>query len=543
MKRIPAVLLSLLLLACGVIEPQKPRADLPFSELTGSGSDPARECAKAEALLDRIERGELNGAKAQAALDARREALELLCSDAALCYVQYCFDVTDAEKLRAYDALCERIDSLRDTLAAAERQLKKDPSDRLRCGTGDAIGTLRRRERALVARYAALPATLFVPYGGRRWTGDAILSDPSLSEADFAALYEAYTQLFHAEASAIFRELIKVRNAIAEQCGFDACPDRAYCGGDVSREDAEAFSARVKAAFSPLLQKLTPDFFAAAGRLYGVAFQKEETIARVGEAICVLLPELQKPWEYMIGHGLYDFGTGETRMPGSFTTYFAAYGAPFLFGEWTGGFDMPPLIAHEFGHYASLFRNGDVNKFRNRSDLAEFDAQGLELLIVLRYDTLYGNLRNPAETAALFYAVYTLLSGCMEEAFERFAYGGSDVNAQALDAEYARLLDEYGLSAFGIDPRSWTQSARLFQTPFSGIGYALGAAAALELYLLSRRDAPRAIDAYRAVLFREADAAFGETLKRAGLSDPVEPGTLERTAYELGSARRNSTNE
>ena len=145
MKRIPAVLLSLLLLACGVIEPQKPRADLPFSELTGTGPDPARECAKAEALLDRIGRGELKGAKAQAALDARKEALELLCSDAALAYVQYCFDVTDTEKLRAYDVLCERIDALRDTLAAAERQLKKDPSDRLRPGRGDAIVTLRRR--------------------------------------------------------------------------------------------------------------------------------------------------------------------------------------------------------------------------------------------------------------------------------------------------------------------------------------------------------------------------------------------------------------
>ena len=35
-------------------------------------------------------------------------------------------------------------------------------------------------------------------------------------------------------------------SSIAEQCGFDACPDRAYCRGDVSREDAEAFSARAK---------------------------------------------------------------------------------------------------------------------------------------------------------------------------------------------------------------------------------------------------------------------------------------------------------
>ena len=542
MKRLLSLLLALLLLSgCAVRTPETVRADLSFGEMRDSGLDAALECARAKALLLRIERGEISVREAQTLLDAHREALERLSTDAALAYVRYCFDVTNAENRAAYDALYECVGTLRATLETAAQKLSEGASKRERDDGTDAIGPLLRQERELVGQYEGLSATLSVEYGGRRRTGDEILSDPTLSEEEFTALYEAYAALFHAEASRIFLALVDVRNAIASARGFDSYSDYAYASlrADGSPADAQAFSERVRTAFAPLLKEWNADYVRAAVQLYGMAFPKEATISRVGEAIVSILPDLEEPWDYMVTHGLYDFGSDSTRMPGSFTTYFASYGAPFLFGEWTGGSDMPPLIAHAFGQFASLFRNGDVNNYGKRADLAEFDAQGLELLTVLRYDKLYGDLREAAETAELFYAVYALLAGCMADAFERFAYGQSGVTAEALDEAYARLLDEYGLFAIRSDPRSWTQIAQVFQTPFRGAAYAAGTAAALELYLIGRKDERRAAEAYRTVLSRKAEARFSETLKAAGLRDPFEAGTIEMTAYGLGNVRRN----
>ena len=146
MKRFFSLLATVLLLigsACGKAAPVEPvyHTDLTFSELTGSGEDAGLEIARARELLFRIERGELNGERAQAALDARTEAYQKLTSDAALAYVQYCLDVTNEENKQRYDALSVQLDTLGALLVDAALLLSKDPaiSDRYDAETVEAL--------------------------------------------------------------------------------------------------------------------------------------------------------------------------------------------------------------------------------------------------------------------------------------------------------------------------------------------------------------------------------------------------------------------
>ena len=523
---------------------------LSFSELTDSGTDAALELARAKEMLFRIEHGELTGSHAQETLDARTEAYRKLETDAALAYVRYCTDVTNEANKTAYDTLSLQTGALACVLVDAALLLAGDPtlSDRYDTETVEALKAedalsdpsilpLLEQERALVGAYEALSDTLRVERNGKNYTGDEILSDRALSPEAFDALYEAYLDLFNREAGAIYLELIRIRREIGETLGYGSYAEYRYAcfGRDYTPEDAALLSEPVRETLVPVFLNVRQDFYGAAGQLYGAVFEQAPTMERIGAAVKSVLPELSEPWDYMISHGMYDCGSDFKRMPGSFTTYFAAYGAPFLFSAWTGGFETIPTVIHEYGHFAAFYMNGSGSA--GALDLAEIDAQGLELLTVLRYDTLYGELSEAAETAELFYALYTLIDGCVEDAFQQFAYAQTEPTLDALNAEYGRLCAEYGLDVLGMEGRSWTQIPHTFQSPFYYISYATSMTAALELYLMGKSDPDAASEAYRKVLLRPDGSQFRKLTESAGLDDPFEPEIFAKTARELDHIR------
>lgn len=529
--------------------------DRTFSELTASGIDAALEKARAKELLFRIERGEIAGEDAQRALDARAEAYAHLGTDAALAYVHYCKDVTDTEKKQAYDSLAAARSAIACDLTDAALLLSSDPSlkDRYDQKTVNALRRadtlsdpsvlpLLERERALVGRYESLSEDLKLSYRGREWTGDAILSDPSLSDEDFSTLYEAYLDLFNREAGAIFLDLVSVRKEIAATLGFASYADYVYAcfDRDYSPADAAKLSERIRTEIVPAFAEMRGDFYAAAAQLYGLVFEKDETLDRVKEAAVSILPELSEPWDYLFSHEMVDFGTDERRMPGSFTVYLDDYGTPFLFSSWTYGFDMPSTVLHEFGHCAAYYLNAEAMREGSVLDLAEIDSQGLELLGILRYDTIYDELCGAAETVQLFYALYALIDGCLEDTFQQFAYGEDDLTLEGLNAEYGRLCAAYGLDSVGVEALSWTRIPHTFQSPFYYVSYATSMTSALQILALARKDPAAAAKAYRSILYRDGGSAFRETLKKAGLWDPFSDDGILGTEYDFGRSLRSA---
>ncbi|MBR0508077.1 MAG: hypothetical protein IJJ86_05665 [Clostridia bacterium] len=553
MKRTVTILLLsaiLTLSGCTAQPPERPAAHtaLSFSELPEPPEDAGLTVLRAKELLFRIENGELFGEAAQTALDGFGRKAHSLETAAAIAYVRFCFDVTDEARRTAYETLESQRYELGCVLCDAALLLSTDPalSDRYDAETrigldrADAlsdlsVGPLLERERALVNAYDALESRLTVPYRGREWSAGEILNDPTLSEEDFNALYEAYLSAFNAKAGQLFLELAGVRTAVAKALGFDSYADYACaaCTRDASPEEAAAFCERVRRVAVPVFVRLRNDFYGSIARLYGIAFEREPTFERVGAAIGSLVPAFSEPWNYMLSHGMYDAGMNVTRAAGSFTTYFPEYGAPFLFTTWTNGYEMPSTLIHEFGHFAAFYRNGETLRSEPAPDLAEIDSQGLELLAVLRYDTIYGELADAARTVQLYLSLYTLVSGCLEDEFERFAYGTEDLTLEALNAEYGRLINAYGLAGLGIEARSWTQVPQTFRSPLYGIGYAAAMSAAMELYRAGLTDADAAVAAYLSIVDRKAGASFRTTLLQTGLSDPFGPEWEERFSETL----------
>ena len=516
-------------------------ADVVFSDLPDEVPNISLEIARTEELLFRIDRGELSGKRAAKALSERTNAYRNICTAASIAYVRYCLDVTDAVRKKAYDLMSVQLDTWNGLLIEAERKLASDPALKgsyseaglMRLEKADSlhdpsIRPLAARERELIGAYETLASTFTVSDGGREWTAEEILSDPSLTYEAFMDLYEAYQRAYNTASGAIFLELIDVRNRIARICGYPSYAEYGYASynRDYSAQDAQRLAERIRQTIVPLFSDMQAEYYGAWMRLCCGTFYRDASLPRIQTAATRILEELSEPWTYMVEHQMFDLENTNNRMQGSYTTYFPSYGAPFLFSSWDDSYSMPTTLLHEFGHYASYYFNGEDAFGCESMDLAEADSQGLEMLAISQYDLLYGALSDAAETVSLFNALYVVISGCMEDLFQQYAYHTDGVTTEMLNREYERLCDAFGLKDLGLSALSWTEVPHTFQQPMYYISYCAGMLAALELY----GEGERAADAYSAILHRDKDAEFRTLMMQIGLSDPIDPDTVDAVA-------------
>ena len=530
-------------------------ADVLFSDLPDEIPAISLEIARTEELLFRIETGELRGKRALDALIARKAAYREMCTETSIAYVRYCFDVTNASRKQAYDAAAVQLDTWNGLLIDAELMLSEDPAiadrydkdllTRLRHADSlhdTALKPLLERERELVGAYETLAASFTVSDGSRDWTKEEILTDETLSYASFTELYDAYCLAFNEQAGELFTELIAIRNQIARSCGYPSYAEYGYAAydRDYSTADTALLGERIRNTIVPLFTSMQTTYYEAWMRLTCGTFYRDVTAERVQLATARILAELNEPWTYMTEHGMYDLGSGKTRMQGSYTTYFASYGAPFLFISWDNSYSMPTTLLHEFGHYASYYFNGQETFGNDSLDLAEVDSQGLEMLAPSQYDLIFGALADAAETVNLFNALYVIISGSMEDAFQQYAYHTENVTTEQLNREYDRLCECYGLKELGLSAYSWAEIPHTFQSPMYYISYCTGMLAASELYAEAVRDYEAAVDAYRSILFRSAGASFRATVTNAGLSDPFDRDSVNEIAEIIKCAFENN---
>ncbi len=518
------------------------RIEIPYAKMYFSDPDLKTLLLRADALQSRIETEE--DAKAlQAELDSLYEAFIHAETMGTLAYLHYCENVTDKSAKGLYEMLSADLDRLSEKLTDLSLQLAKEPALRNRYDKktvarleteallyDESAQELFLQEQELVGRYEAMQAEFTIERDGKQWTMDALINDETLSFAEWYDLYQSYCCAYAQEAGELFRTLITVRNGIARQLGFSSYPAYRYAvyARDYRPEEAQTFSERARDGFSDLFRTLYQSAASDREILYlSDRYPESETMERVGTVVHTILPELSAPWDYLLRNRLYDVSTGELRMPGSFTTYLPEYGAPFLFSSWDDSASMPTVMLHEFGHFAGYyFRTGREDVSGGALDLAETDSQGLELLAMPYYETLFGRRAEEARMVRICDALYAILSGCAMDAFEQYAYENETESIEALNAYFEQLCKAYGLEEAGFTASTWTEIGHLYRAPCYYISYATGAVAALELYQSAMTSPKRAAQQYRGILLRNGGGTFRDTLRKNGLTDPMEDDTI-----------------
>ena len=242
-------------------------------------------------------------------------------------------------------------------------------------------------------------------------------------------------------------ELMALRKQMAQEAGFPSYAASQYdtFGREYSPQQALAAAKIVKRVFVPLYIRLRERCENDLRYLSGATFDEDQFIAAMEQSVEHILPGAGEAWRYMLSYGLYDSRPSERKMGGSFTTYFSAYGCPFLFTQWKDDASSVFTVIHEFGHFLSYYLNPEGTYYGSENlDLAETDAQGFELLMLQEYD------REPT---------------------------GNDLNEL-----YAEVAASYGFDQlFGYEGREWTEIGHTFQFPFYYVSYGVSMLGAMTL--------------------------------------------------------------
>mgnify|MGYP000849578072 FL=1 len=400
---------------------------------------------------------------------------------------------------------------------------------------GESMQELLDEEEQQTLQYDQLSATYTLLDNGRRWTLSQIESDPSLDYDEYIRLYNAYCAGFNEKAGEIFLNQLNIRSQIAQNLGY---PDyAAYCydyyGRDYTLDDANNLHEAVK-------QYIVPVFIEANSKntsydLADAEFDQQSFISALQYAAADFSPLLNESVSYMVGNNLYDFSVSASKMDGSFTTYISDYKAPFIFSWWTGDSTDITTVLHELGHFTNYYLNPAVGySAADNLDLAEIDSQALVLLMIDYYGDFYGKLSKDATKDVLIDAMYSLISGCMEDEFQQIVYRTPGMTLSEMNASYHELAVEYGLDeVYGYTGTEWVLISHTFQTPLYYISYAVSMVPALELYELSQDDPTGARNAYFNIIKRSQSMQFQEVLAQNGLSSVFSDATMQKIASLL----------
>ena len=395
------------------------------------------------------------------------------------------------------------------------------------------IEALSKQEDALVSAYQKASAEEYtVERDGVEYTVD----DLDLTTDEGYELYDEIQAKRNAVLGQYYIDLIDVRMQIAEKLGYDSYTDYAYdcLGRDFTKEDAAAFSQDVEEWLS---------YVGVVGMVY--SYSEPDSVQEALDAVPLedgfeylekalgaeAFPEtMLEALDYMQRNRLYDFGGGQNRMSAGYSTELAQYDAPFMFIN-TDYYTDPSTLFHEFGHYHNFYCEEEMIWNDGISlDLAEVHSQGLELLMFSTYEEMYGADAEWIEYDQLVNIIYSILSGCTEDAFQQAVFENPDMTLDEMNALHAELTERFmGYS----DPYGWVDIHHHFETPFYYISYATSALSALELWADSLEDRAKAVEIYGELTQYCANANYRETLEAVGLSDPFKSDCVQRIARTL----------
>ena len=499
-------------------------------------------------------------------IDANKPAQELIQSYQALqaqyshadsmlslIYLKYAFDVTNSKNREEYASLQSDLSELDSQMQRASESLFES-SDEVKnlavqtLGEGfvdsvvdnnqqidPSVQDLEDQEAQLTLEYDNLSATFTYADNGKDWTYQEIQSDMSLSNEEYYRLYDAYNLALNKDAGEIFLKQIAVRTQIAKALQY---PDYAtYCyanfGRDYSPTDARSLHAAVKKYITPIFIEANQKI--DASDLDATAFDEKTFFDMLPASANAFSPASYQVVMYMMQNQLYDVSDSAVKMDSGFTTYISDYHAPFIFSKWTGSADDIATMLHELGHYTNYYYNAAVgNSTGENLDLAEVDSQALVLLLFDQYENFYGKLADEARSATLIDAMFSLLSGCMEDEFQQDIYENPTMTLEQMNELYAKLADEYGLNeVYGYQGTEWVLISHTFQTPMYYISYAASMVPALELFDLAQENPEAAKAAYFNIVTRKPYQSLGAVLSQNGLNPVFSEATIQQIAKIL----------
>lgn len=393
--------------------------------------------------------------------------------------------------------------------------------------SNDRVVKLMQKDNDLQAQYMALQSDQTIEWNGEEVLYEDIIGDESLDYDSYLMAYQLYYNKYNPQVGEIFAEMIRTRNEIARELGYDTFADFAYSyyyDRDYTPEEAEDYLSDIAAELAPMY------FYAVYGTQSTTPCSTDEVLDLFEKTVYRFGGEFATSYEFMQAYDLMDITDSSSKMPGSYVTYLSSYQMPFLYVSPTGKLDDLLTCCHEFGHFVDGFVNCNGT---SSIDCNEIFSQGLEFLSLSRAE-LDDDEREALTISKVADSLMTFVSQAAYAEFELRAYALPDdqLNTEGLNALFLECMEEFGQSYTGMEDiiaPGWIDIQHFLIAPYYVISYCVSNDAALQIFQLEEENGT-GLETYRALMSTSSGNTILALLEENGMESPFEPGRVEELA-------------
>ena len=397
------------------------------------------------------------------------------------------------------------------------------------------VVALMEKESELLNEYRTLNASPSIELkDGTEVDYGSALSE--LQDEDYRDAMLSYYDKYNEDFAEIYIELVKTRNALAQELGFDNYEQMQYYfffERDYSPEDAAAYIADIREHMVPFYKEYmkTEPY---ADIVYNLADEGKLLLA-LKSASHNMGKEVEEAFDFMIDGGFYDISFSENKAPMSFQTYLSDYEAPYIFIDPVGDVEDIITFSHEFGHFLDAYVN--YNAYET-VDVAEIFSQAMEYLMLFYYG---GALSDEEQETLINIKVLDTLEMYVQQAsfaeFESIVYSTDPelLSADFLNDLSLQLAIDYGYYDGENEEyfaKSWCDIVHFFEMPFYIITYPVSNDAAMQIFELEMEESGKGLEKYLEILPREY-GSFMETVTAGGLQSPFVPGRIQQIVEDM----------
>lgn len=426
--------------------------------------------------------------------------------------------------------------------------------------------SLMQEENELVDRYQRIMAACKIPFNGETCNLYGIRKYFSSPDREVRkSAWKKYSEFFaghEREMEEIFDKLIKIRNEMGRNMGFDNFVRLGYMQQgrlDYGEKDVAAFRRQVETVLVPFCSEL----YKAQAKRIGVdeiMCYDEEFIFPDGNAVPVgnraclveqakkmyheMSPETGEFIDFMLEHELMDLDNKPNKASTGYMTSLAEYKAPFVFSCFNGTTGDVDVLTHEMGHafagYMAMRTQPLMEQWGESTDIAEIHSMSMEQFAYPYAELFFGDRADKYRFQHLQEALTFVPFGVAVDEFQHIVYEHPELTPAERTAEWRKLEKKYmpwrnyDGDAFFEKGGWWYHKIHIFHYPFYYINYTLTTMGAMEFKKKMAENPESCRKDYLTLCKVGGSLGYLDTLRAAHLSVPFEVGSVEKvTGYAM----------
>lgn len=420
------------------------------------------------------------------------------------------------------------------------------------------------RENKLAREYQMLLASCKVDFHGEKLNLSGLrkyAQDPDRAlRREAAELTSAFLKAHEQELDGLYDKLVKLRTRMGRKLGYQDYIPLGYLrmGRTFAPEEAARFREQVASVLVPLCQRLYDEQAKRIGadklKVYDEAFQfpdgnakpdgdKEFMVAAAQRMYRELSDETGRFFDDMVARELMDLDTKPNKRVGGYCTGFPEYKAAFIFSNFNGTSGDVDVLTHEAGHAFAAIEAGEkqelVDYLTPGMEVAEIHSMSMEYFTHPWMELFFGQKAEKYRYAHILGSLLFVPYGVCVDEFQHIVYANPNLTPAERKSAWAKLEKkylpqrDYDGDTFMEAGAYWQKQHHIYSMPFYYIDYTLASMGAFEFFGRMTENREEAWQDYLALCRAGGSLPYKELLALAHLSNPFEPGSVEKAVAPL----------